>query len=313
MSNIVRDTNFPNLKLFNKGKVRDIYDLGDYLLIVTTDRISAFDVILPEGIPFKGTVLNQMSIYWFKIMESIIPNHLVSHDVDEFPESCKPYAAELKDRSMLVKKAKPLPVECVVRGYIAGSMWKEYQLRIENDELDNNKTTIEACGVELPTGLEESSRLESLVFSPATKAELGDHDINISFKKSEEILGAALAAQVRDVSTQIYKKAVELAEKKGIIIADTKFEFGVWNGELILIDEILSPDSSRFWPLKGYKPGTSQPSFDKQFVRDYLISRKWDQCSTPPALPEEIITQTSEKYLQAYEILTGKKRNESGM
>ncbi|MGR3180024.1 MAG: phosphoribosylaminoimidazolesuccinocarboxamide synthase [Candidatus Anammoxibacter sp.] len=313
MSTIIKDTNFQTLKLFNKGKVRDIYDLGDHLLIVATDRISAFDVILPEGIPFKGTVLNQMSIYWFKIMEGIIPNHLVSHDVDEFPESCKPYSDALKGRSMLVKKAEPLPVECVVRGYISGSMWKEYQLRIADSEMDNNKTTVEACGVELPTGLEESSRLESLVFSPATKAEQGEHDINISFEQSEEVLGAEMAAQVRDVSIQIYKTAVEIAEKKGIIIADTKFEFGVWNGELILIDEILSPDSSRFWPLKGYKQGCAQPSYDKQFVRDYLLAQEWDKCSSSPELPEEIITQTSEKYLQAFEILTGMKRGVLGV
>ncbi|MGR3319562.1 MAG: phosphoribosylaminoimidazolesuccinocarboxamide synthase [Candidatus Anammoxibacter sp.] len=313
MMTIIKDTNFQNLKLFNKGKVRDIYDLGDHLLIVATDRISAFDVILPEGIPFKGTVLNQMSIYWFKIMEGIIPNHLVSHDIDAYPESCKPYSDVLKGRSMLVKKAKPLPVECVVRGYISGSMWKEYQMRIGDCEPDNNKTTVEACGVELPIGLEESSRLEPLVFSPATKAEQGEHDINISFEKSEEILGSEMAAKVRDASIRIYKTAVEIAEKKGIIIADTKFEFGLCNGELTLIDEMLSPDSSRFWPLQGYKPGCSQPSFDKQFVRDYLLSQEWDQCSSPPELPEEIITQTSEKYLQAFEILTGMKRDVLGI
>lgn len=305
-NNIIKETNFKTLKLFNKGKVRDIYDLGQCLLIVATDRISAFDVVLPDGIPFKGTVLNQMSIYWFKIMEGIIPNHLVSYDVEEFPESCRPYSDVLRNRSMLVKKAKPLPVECVVRGYIAGSMWNEYKLRIAG-------CGVEVSGIALPAGLKESSRLESPVFSPATKTEQGGHDVNISFDGSKDILGSAIAEKVRETSLQIYKTAVDIAEKKGIIIADTKFEFGMCNGELTLIDEILSPDSSRFWPLRGYKPGCPQPSFDKQFVRDYLLLQKWDKVSPPPILPEEIITQTSEKYLQAFEILTGRRRQGLGI
>lgn len=310
--NIVKETNFPTLKLFNRGKVRDIYDLGEYLLIVVSDRVSAFDVILPDGIPFKGAVLNQVSVYWFKIMEEIIPNHHVSHDVNEYPESCKPYSDVLKNRSMLVKKAEPLPVECVIRGYISGSLWKDYKTQIADcgQDTKDKDTTVEICGVKLPADLKESDKLENPIFTPATKAEQGEHDENISFAKAEEILGNDTAARVRDASMRIYKTAIDIAEKKNIIIADTKFEFGFFNDELILIDEILSPDSSRFWPLQEYKPGSSQPSYDKQFVRDYLLSQKWDKCSTPPPLPEDIITQTSEKYLQAFEILTGRSRDE---
>ena len=307
---IIKETNFPTLKLFNRGKVRDIYDLGEHLLIVATDRISAFDVILSNGIPFKGIVLNQMSIYWFGVMEGIIPNHLIFHNVNEFPESCKPYSDVLKNRSMIVKKANPLPVECVVRGYISGSLWNEYKSRLSDSASDNDRKSVEVCGELLPAGLRESDKIESPIFTPATKAEQGDHDENISFKKAKEVLGNDTAERVKDTSLQIYKTAINIAEKKGIIIADTKFEFGFYNDELTLIDEILSPDSSRFWPLEEYKPGSSQPSFDKQFVRDYLLSQNWDKCSPPPELPENIIKQTSEKYLQAFEILTGRKRQE---
>lgn len=302
-TNIVKETNFETLNLMNRGKVRDIYDLGENLLIVTTDRISAFDVVLPNGIPFKGKVLNQISIFWFKIMESITPNHLISHNVDEFPESCKPYANILKDRSILVKKATPLPVECVVRGYISGSMWKEYKSKTSDN-------SVNVCGVDMPTGLKESDKLETTIFTPATKAEQGDHDENISFMKSVEILGNDTAQRVREVSLKIYETAVKIAAQKSIIIADTKFEFGTFGNDLILIDEICSPDSSRFWPANKYKPGCSQPSYDKQFVRDYLLTLDWDKVAPAPELPDNIINQTSEKYLQAFEILTERSRNE---
>ncbi len=306
--NVVTETNFETLKLFNRGKVRDIYDLGDRLLIITTDRISAFDVILPNGIPFKGKVLNQISMYWFKVMEDITANHIITCDVDEFPESCRPYADILKGRSIIVKKAEPLPVECVVRGYIAGSMWKEYK---EKGGQNGEGSTVNVCGVDLPTGLKESGKLGKTFFTPATKAEQGDHDMNISFEKSVEILGNEIAEQAKDTSVKIYEKAVGIAEKKGIIIADTKFEFGFINGNLTLIDEICSPDSSRFWPSSEYAEGKSQPScFDKQFVRDYLLTLDWDKTHPGPELPENIITQTSDKYLQAFEILTGRDRKE---
>jgi len=304
MTEVIKETGFETLKLFNRGKVRDIYDLDENLLIVATDRVSAFDVILPDGIPFKGKVLNQISIFWFDVMKSIIPNHLVAHNVDEFPESCKPYADTLKDRSILVKKADPLPVECVVRGYISGSMWKEYT------EKSSNANVLNVCGVDLPAGLKESDKLSSIVFTPATKAELGDHDENISFEKSKEILGVEVACKVRDVSIKIYETAVNLAKKRGIIIADTKFEFGFYKGEIILIDEICSPDSSRFWPADSYKPGGAQASYDKQFVRDYLLTQDWNKTAPAPALPDDIINQTSEKYLQAFEIITQRSRNE---
>lgn len=301
---VVTETNFPTLNLCNKGKVRDIYDLGDNLLIVTTDRVSAFDVILPNGIPNKGKVLNQISKFWFKVMDQIIPNHLISCDVDEFPEECKPYNEVLRDRSMLVKKTEPLPVECVVRGYISGSMWKEYKSKTSNG------SSMNVCGINLPAGLKESDKLATTVFTPATKAEQGDHDENISFEKSIEILGEPTGNKVRDASLQIYEKAVNIAAKKGIIIADTKFEFGFFKNELILIDEICSPDSSRFWPAEHYKPGSSQPSYDKQFVRDYLLTLDWNKTAPGPSLPDEIINQTSGKYLQAFEILTERSREE---
>jgi phosphoribosylaminoimidazole-succinocarboxamide synthase len=275
--------------------VRDIYDLGEMLLIVTTDRISAFDVILPEGIPFKGKVLSQMSSYWFEVMRELTPHHLVSIDTRDFPPVCQKYESSLRGRSMLVKKAKPLPVECVIRGYLAGSGWKEYQ----------QSGTI--CGISVKGGLKESSQLAETIFTPATKAELGDHDENITYKRVEEMVGAEVAERAKRVSLALYKKGSEMARKKGIIISDTKFEFGLLNGELILIDEVLTPDSSRFWPEDEYEPDRSQKSFDKQFVRDYLLTLDWDKTPPAPHLPEDIIKKTSERYLEAFRRLTGKE------
>jgi len=286
-------TNFPALKLTARGKVRDIYDLGETLLIVTTDRISAFDVIMDEGIPDKGYVLTQISAFWFRQMEDIIPNHIISTDVKDFPAECQQYAEILEGRSMLVKKASPLPVECIVRGYISGSGWKDY------------KATGAICGIKLPAGLVESDKLEEPIFTPSTKAELGEHDENISFERCVELVGEELAAKVRDVTIAIYKRARDIAAAKGIIIADTKFEYGIHNGELIIIDECMTPDSSRFWPMDSYRPGGPQPSFDKQFLRDYLETLDWGKCAPPPPLPEEIVRKTGEKYREALVRLTG--------
>lgn len=290
---IILSTDLPGLKLVARGKVRDIYDLGETLLIVTTDRISAFDVIMNEGIPDKGYVLTQISAFWFRQMEDIIPNHIISTDVQDFPAECQPYADILKGRSMLVKKAKPLPVECIVRGYISGSGWKDY------------KTTGAICGIRLPAGLVESDKLDDPIFTPSTKAELGEHDENISFDKCVELVGEELAAKIRDVTIAIYKRARDIAATKGIIIADTKFEYGIHNGELIIIDECMTPDSSRFWPMDSYQPGGPQPSFDKQFLRDYLETLDWGKCAPPPPLPDEIVRKTGEKYREALVRLTG--------
>lgn len=276
-----------------RGKVRDVYDLGDELLIVVTDRISAYDVILPQGIPGKGRVLNQISKYWFNNTTDIVPNHLISTDFCDFPHVFHAYADVLEGRSMLVKKTKPLPVECVVRGYITGSGWKEYQ---ESGYV---------CGIKLPEGLLESAKLSEPIFTPATKAEEGEHDENISFEETIDIIGLDLTKKLRDLSISLYAKARDIADKKGIIIADTKFEFGLQDdGTLILIDEALTPDSSRFWPKDEYEPGRGQKSFDKQFVRDYLSSIDWDKTPPAPDLPEEIILKTSEKYHEALDILT---------
>lgn len=294
MANLVLTTDFPDLKLAGRGKVRDIYDLGDALLIVTTDRISAFDVIMNEGIPDKGYVLTQISSFWFRQMEDIIPNHIISTDVKDFPAECQKYAAQLEGRSMLVKKAKPLPVECIVRGYISGSGWKDY------------KATGAICGITLPAGLVESSKLEEPIFTPSTKAELGEHDENISFEKCVELVGKEMAEKIRDVTIAIYKRARDIADTKGIIIADTKFEYGIFNGELIIIDECMTPDSSRFWPKDSYKPGGAQPSFDKQFLRDYLETLDWNKTAPAPPLPAEIVEKTGEKYMEALVRLTGK-------
>ena len=293
MNKAVIETNFSDLNLLQRGKVRDIYDLGEYLLMVATDRISAFDVIMPDPIPEKGKILTKFSLFWFKVMESIVDSHLVSGNVDEFPEICKPYADTLKDRSMLVKKAAPLPVECIIRGYISGSGWNSY---LENETV---------CGIKIPKGLAESDRLLKPLFTPSTKAELGEHDINIDFEKASNIIGRERAEKVRDLSLLIYNKGAELAEKKGIIIADTKFEFGIFEEKIILIDEILTPDSSRFWPKESYKPGGPQKSFDKQYLRDYLSSINWDKQSPGPSLPDEVIKNTRIKYMEALTLIAG--------
>jgi phosphoribosylaminoimidazole-succinocarboxamide synthase len=291
---VISTTEFKSLTLRGRGKVRDIYDLGDKLLIVATDRISAFDVVMPNPIPDKGRVLTQLSKFWFDLTKDIISNHVISTEVGDFPRECQPYKEHLMGRSMLVVKADPLPVECVVRGYLSGSGWEEYQ------------KTGEVCGVKLPKGLLESSKLEQPIFTPATKAEVGLHDENISFEKVEKIVGKKLAHALKSLSLAIYKKARDFAEQRGIIIADTKMEFGKKDGELLLIDELLTPDSSRFWPKSEYRPGGSQRSFDKQFLRDYLLSLRWDKRPPAPSLPEEIIQKTREKYLEAYQRIVGK-------
>jgi phosphoribosylaminoimidazole-succinocarboxamide synthase len=290
---IILTTNFPDLKLVARGKVRDIYDLGETLLIVTTDRISAFDVIMGEGIPDKGRVLTQISAFWFRQMEDIIPNHIISTDVKDFPIECRKYADILEGRSMLVRKATPLPVECIVRGYISGSGWKDYQ------------KTGAICGIRLPAGLVESAKLEEPIFTPSTKAELGEHDENISFDRCVELVGRETAKKISEVTIAIYKRARDIAGAKGIIIADTKFEYGTCNGELIIIDECMTPDSSRFWPSDRYRSGAAQPSFDKQFLRDYLETLDWGKTAPPPPLPDEIVRKTGEKYLEALVRLTG--------
>lgn len=293
-NNIVMQTDFDGAGNPKRGKVRDIYDLGDKLLLVVTDRISAFDVILPNGIPNKGMVLNQISKFWFRQTMDLIPNHFLSSDVNDYPEVFQKYSDVLNGRSMLVKKTNPLPVECIVRGYISGSGWKEY------------KNSQSVCGINLPDGLQESSKLDNPIFTPSTKAEEGEHDENITFEKTVELIGKELAEKVKNISISLYSKARDIADNTGIIIADTKFEFGIdnTNGELILIDEALTPDSSRFWPKDQYKPGGSQPSFDKQFVRDYLSSIDWDKTPPGPELPEEIVKKTSEKYLEALNRIT---------
>ncbi len=282
----------PGLRLFNRGKVRDIYDLGENLLLVATDRISAFDVILPTLIPGKGKILTALSEFWFRIINDIIPNHFITTRFDEFPAACIPHRDKLEGRSMLVKKSAPAPVECIVRGYLAGSGWKDYQ------------HTGSVCGIRLPEGLMEASRLEQPIFTPSTKAAIGAHDVNISFDDMLTKLGKKRAEAMRDSSIAIYKRASELAEKKGIIIADTKFEFGLEDDQVIIIDEVLTPDSSRFWPTDGYRPGKTPDSFDKQFVRDYLLNLPWNMKSPPPELPPEIVKKTQEKYAEALRRLT---------
>jgi phosphoribosylaminoimidazole-succinocarboxamide synthase len=274
--------------------VRDIYDLGDQLLIVATDRMSAFDVVMLNPIPDKGRILTQLSKFWFDLTKEIVPNHVISTEVKDYPKACEPYQDMLKDRSMLVTKTEVLPVECVARGYLSGSGWEEY------------RKTGEVCGIQLPKGLVESSKLDEPIFTPATKAEMGLHDENINFERVEKIIGRELAQKLKTLSLTIYKKARDIAEKKGIIIADTKMEFGVKDKKLILIDELLTPDSSRFWPKNEYQPGGPQKSFDKQFLRDYLLSIRWDKSPPAPQLPEEIVEKTREKYLEAYERLVGK-------
>lgn len=292
MTPIITQTDCPELKLVNRGKVRDIYDLGEHLLIVTSDRISAFDVIMAEGIPQKGYVLTEISKFWFDQMTDLIPHHLVATEISDFPAITHQYREQLEGRSMLTKKARPLPIECIVRGYISGSGWKEYQQRGS------------ICGIQLPDGLRQSDKLPQTLFTPSTKAELGEHDENISFEQAVELCGRDTAQRVSDISIAIYERARELAATKGIIIADTKFEFGMMGEQLIWIDEALTPDSSRFWPADQYQPGSAQPSFDKQFLRDYLETLDWDKQAPPPKLPEEIVRKTGEKYLEALTRLT---------
>jgi phosphoribosylaminoimidazole-succinocarboxamide synthase len=292
---IILQTEFKDLQLLNRGKVRDLYDMGDALLMIATDRISAFDVILPNGIPGKGKILTQLSAFWFSQLAGIVPHHLISTRVEDFPAACRPYRDILSGRSMLIKKTKPLPVECVVRGYLSGSGWKDY--------LKSGAV----CGIPLPAGLKESDSLGEPIFTPSTKAELGTHDENINFSAAEKLVGKETAVRLKQLTIAIYKRARSIAEEKGIIIADTKFEFGMLNGEIILIDEVLTPDSSRFWPQDSYAPGKAQNSFDKQFVRDYLLSLTWDQKPPAPTLPAEIIQKTSQRYQEAFRRLTGKE------
>jgi phosphoribosylaminoimidazole-succinocarboxamide synthase len=294
MDKVVLETNLEGAKLLFRGKVRDLYDLGDKLLIVATDRISAFDYILPTGIPHKGKVLTMLSAYWFNQMKDIVRNHLITVDVHKFPEELQKHSEVLAGRSMLTIKAKRIDVECVVRGYISGSAWEEY------------KKSGSSCGIKLPTCLAESDKLSEPIFTPAIKAASG-HDLNVSEDKVVELLGRDLTSELRETSVRIYERAAKLAESKGIIIADTKFEFGLLGDEVILIDELLTPDSSRFWSKADYRPGVSQKSFDKQFVRDYLKGINWDKEPPAPPLPQDIVEKTAEKYRQAYERLTGKR------
>jgi len=292
---VLTRTNLRGLHLANRGKVRDIYDFGHALLIVATDRLSAFDVIMQEGIPFKGKVLTQISDYWFEQTKDLVPNHVLSTIVYDFPSECRPHWEQLEGRSMFVRKTKPLPVECVVRGYLAGSGWMEYQAGRS------------VCGLPLPEGLLEASRLSEPIFTPATKEEVGKHDENISYEHMAAIIGTDLARRVKDLSIAIYLRGAELAEKKGIIIADTKMEFGLdENGQLILIDELLTPDSSRFWPKDKYQAGRSQESYDKQYVRDYLLSINFNKKPPAPKLPDDVVFKTSALYLEALKRLTGR-------
>ncbi len=290
---VALETDFPDLTLYKKGKVRDIYDLGESFLIVSTDRLSAFDVIMRDGIPLKGKVLTKISEFWFRETENIVKNHLISTYVDEFPPEAQKYRNVLEGRSMLVKKAVLIPLECIVRGYISGSGWKEYK----------EKGSI--CGIDLPEGLVESEKLPEPIFTPSTKAEIGEHDENITEEDARKIVGDEIFDKVKKYTLEIYKKASSYAEKKGIIIADTKLEFGIVNGEVILIDEVLTPDSSRFWPIEDYEKGRAPKSFDKQYVRDYLLSINFNKQPPAPKLPEEIINNTTEKYNEALKKLTG--------
>lgn len=293
MTETFSDISLPDVKLFKKGKVRNVYEIGDKLLIVATDRISAFDFVLPSIIPDKGKVLTQLSRFWFDYTALVVPNHMITADAAEFPPVLAKHRDVLDKRSMLVRRAQVVPIECVVRGYLSGSGWKEY------------KATGKVCGLKLPARLRESDRLEEPIFTPSTKAEVG-HDENISFKDMQKIVAPALAKKIRKISLELYQRASLHALSRGIIIADSKFEFGLIGDELILVDEIFTPDSSRFWPLAAYEPGKSQPSLDKQFVRDYLESTSWDKKSDPPALPPGIIAQTSEKYVEIFKLLSGR-------
>lgn len=293
MSQPLYQTDFPALTLLHRGKVRDLYDLGEQLLMVASDRISAYDVVMNEPIPGKGEILTSLSLFWFNLLGGIIPHHLVSADPADYPAVCDPYRQQLRGRSMLVKKTRPLPVECIVRGYLSGSFWSAY------------RANPVVCGFALPTGLKESAKLPEPLFTPSTKAQLGTHDENISLARMEEMLGPELTAQARTACLALYAKAAEYALSRGIIIADTKFELGLTaDNQLILIDEVLTPDSSRFWPADQYRPGGGQPSFDKQFLRDYLSSLDWPKSPPPPPLPPEIISKTEARYREALEKLT---------
>jgi len=295
LSKIVINTDIP-LEIINKGKVRDIYDLKENLLLVVTDRISAFDYVLPNPIPSKGACLTQLSRFWFEYTKDIVPNHMISTELADFPDQLQDFKDQLEYRSMLVKKTEVIPIECIVRGYISGSAWKSY------------KKDQTVCGITFSSGLQESERFDEPLFTPSTKADTG-HDINISFEKMVELVGTDVSEQLKEYSLKLYSTAAEYARKKGIIIADTKFEFGILDDQIIFIDEALTPDSSRFWPVDKYEPGKSQPSFDKQFVRDYLNTTSWDKNSDPPQLPDNIVNETTKKYQEAYEIITGKKFN----
>lgn len=289
----VYETHLPGLKLLSRGKVRDIYDLGDSLLIVATDRMSAFDVVMPTPIPDKGKILTQLSVFWLHFLSDVVDHHLISTDPKAYPGACQSFTSQLAGRSMRVKKAKVLPVECIVRGYLSGSGWKDYQ------------KTGQVCGVPLPPNLEEAARLAQPIFTPSTKALLGAHDENISFARMVETVGESIAEQVRDKSLQIYDQAADYARERGILLADTKFEFGLVDGQLILVDEVLTPDSSRFWPADRYRVGTSPESFDKQYLRDYLVHSGWKISDPPPELPPQVVANTRARYLEALERLTG--------
>jgi len=301
-SSTLSQTSIEGLPLWRRGKVRDVYDVGHRLLIVATDRISAFDVVLPTPIPAKGTVLTQLSLFWFGLLADAVANHVITADVDEYPREWDSARGQLEGRSMLVRKTNPFAVECVARGYLVGSGWKDYQ------------RTGAVCGIPLPRGLRESDRLEQPIFTPSTKAESG-HDENISFEQMADIVGAGRAAELRDLTLELYGRARAHAEGRGILLADTKLEFGESDGQLVWIDEAFTPDSSRFWPADAYRPGQAQPSFDKQYVRDYLETLEWDKRPPGPPLPEDVVTRTREKYLEAYARLTGtplSARSESG-
>jgi phosphoribosylaminoimidazole-succinocarboxamide synthase len=292
-SDVLKESDFEGINLVKRGKVRDIYEIEDQLLIVASDRMSAFDVVMADPIPDKGKILTNISLFWFKQLESIVENHLISSNPVKYPENCQKYTKELEGRSMLVKKAKPLPIECIVRGYLSGSGWKDY--------LSNGSV----CGISLPEGLKESQKLPEPIFTPSTKAEDGMHDENITFEEAVALMGEETSENVQQLSLRIYEFGRALAAEKGIIVADTKFEFGIKDDRLILIDEVLTPDSSRFWPMDSYRPGGAQKSFDKQFLRDYLLEIKWPKQPPPPKLPPEIIEKTRAKYLEALERLTG--------
>lgn len=294
MTQALTHTDFPDLKLVNRGKVRDLYEVGDALLMVATDRISAYDVIMNEPIPHKGEVLTKLSLFWFDFLSDVVPNHLISANPDEYPAECAPYKEILRGRSMLVKKADPLPVECIVRGYISGSFWSAYQ----------KDTTV--CGFSLPAGMKESEKFPEVLFTPSTKAELGLHDENISIEQMEALLGKEVTAEISSICVKLYEKAADYARERGIIIADTKFELGWYEGKLMLIDEVLTADSSRFWPMDDYETGRGQSSFDKQFLRDYLSTLDWDKQPPAPPLPAEILEKTGARYLEAVEKITGK-------